>query len=55
MLGIQTQGSRMEGADKSIELWRYPYGKVIWQASDSSLSKELQGSNNVDSPSTVCK
>ena len=24
MLGIQTQGSIMEGADKSTELWQHP-------------------------------
>ena len=29
MLGTQTRGGRMEGADKSTELWRHPKCKVF--------------------------
>ena len=30
MLGTRTQGSRMEGADESTELWRHPIYFIFW-------------------------
>ena len=32
MLGTQTRGSRMVGADESIELWRHPFLVLVFSA-----------------------
>ena len=33
VLGTQTWGVRMEGADKSTELWRHPATSICYEAS----------------------
>ena len=47
VLGIQTQGRRMVGADKTMELWRPPYpksllmiyfSKMLWNIDDNNKS-----------------
>ena len=49
MLGIQTRGGRMEGANESTELRRHPYSKYYLKAFSKTLERELTSDVEKDS------